>query len=256
MEAPATGGRKGMNDRPTAASGDAPQQTPSEAAASTTDDGDDSAAKAASRRRIFESDPPRKLTSVLTELVNDPSRSRISVGDLVQNLKFRAFGAMLLIFALPNALPALPGTSAILGLPLLYLTFQLMLGRAAWLPGFISNRSMQREDMAKLIAKMSPWLHRAERLLVPRLLWVTSPVAERVIGALCLVLAIVLVLPIPLGNMLPALAISLMALGLLEKDGLWILLGALVGIGSLVIVYGVLFAFAKALIFVIVHAFS
>lgn len=245
-----------MNDRPTAASGDAPQTVAQSAAVSSTEDGDASAQKAGSRRRTSETDPPRKLTAVLEELANDTTRSRVSVGDLVQNLKFRAFGAMLLIFALPNALPALPGTSAILGLPLLYLTFQLMLGRAAWLPGFISNRAMQREDMAKLIARMSPWLHRAERLLVPRLLWVTSPPAERVIGALCLILAIVLVLPIPLGNMLPALAISLMALGLLEKDGLWILLGALVGLGSLVIVYGVLFAFMKALIFVIVHAFS
>ena len=70
-----------------------------------------------------------------------------------------------------------------------------------------------------------------------------------------LALAIVLALPIPLGNMLPAFAISLMALGVLERDGLWVIIGVLVGVFSLVIVSGVVWALAKALIFVIVNAF-
>ena len=66
---------------------------------------------------------------------------------------------------------------------------------------------------------------RAERLLRPRLLWLTCALGERLIGAVCLFLAVVLVLPIPFGNMLPAAAISLLALGVLERDGLWVIAG-------------------------------
>ena len=72
---------------------------------------------------------------------------------------------------------------------------------------------------------------------------------EYVVGLVCLLLAAVLVLPIPLGNMLPALAISLMALGVLERDGLWVLAGLIVAAISTVVVSGVVFAMIKTTLF-------
>jgi hypothetical protein len=72
---------------------------------------------------------------------------------------------------------------------------------------------------------------------------------EYVIGLICLLLAIVLTLPVPLGNMLPALAISLLALGVLERDGLWVLAGFAAAIASGVVVSGVLYAVAKTSIY-------
>jgi len=62
----------------------------------------------------------------------------------------------------------------------------------------------------------------------------------------CLLLAVVLVLPVPLGNMLPALAISLLALGILERDGVWILAGLTAAVISVGVVWGVVFAMVKA----------
>jgi hypothetical protein len=131
----------------------------------------------------------------------------------------------------------------------------MMLGKLPWLPAIIADRSMTRSDFNSFVGRVTPLLARAERLLKPRLLFVTSATGERIIGGICLTLAIVLALPIPLGNMLPAFAISLMALGVLERDGLWVIIGVLVGVFSLVIVSGVVWALAKALIFVIVNAF-
>ena len=125
----------------------------------------------------------------------------------------------MLLFALPNVLPAPPGLSGVLGLPLLYLSVQMMLGRVPWLPGFIGDRAMPRDRFAQLVERLGPLLARAERLLRPRWSILVSHGAERVLGALCLVLAAVLALPIPFGNMLPAFAICLIALGILERDG-------------------------------------
>ena len=68
----------------------------------------------------------------------------------------------------------------------------------------------------------------------------TGDTAERVIGAFYLVLAVILTLPIPLGNVLPALAISIIALGMIERDGVWVLAGFAVGVAAMIVVGGVL----------------
>jgi hypothetical protein len=142
-------------------------------------------------------------------------------------------------------LPVPPGTSAVLGAPLVFLAAQLMIGRRPWLPRLLSSRSMSQTDFAALVRRIAPWLRRGERMLRPRLIWLARPPMEFAIGAVCLVLAIVLVLPIPLGNVLPAVAISLLALAIVERDGLWVLAGLGVALVSAGVVSGVIFAGLK-----------
>lgn len=208
--------------------------------------------------RKLNTPPPtakKRVSQILDDVADDDRRERVSITDLMRAMEARAVAALILFFSLPNALPAIPGTSAVLGLPLLYLCGQMMLGKLPWLPAIVADRSMTREDFRNLVRRVSPLLARAERLLVPRLLFITGARGEQVIGAFCLLLAVVLALPIPLGNMLPAIAISMMALGVLERDGLWVIGGAVVGALSLVIVWGVVWALAKIAIFAILNAF-
>jgi hypothetical protein len=202
--------------------------------------------------------PPRrkKLSLILNEIAADDTRDRVSVADLVRTMHGRAIAALMLIFAFPNVLPSPPGTSGVLGLPLVYLTSQMMLGRLPWLPAFIANRSMARADFETLVQRVAPVLARAERLLKPRLPFLVSSGAERVIGGLCLVLSVVLLLPIPFGNMLPALAVCIFAMGVLERDGVWILVGLVMAALAVAIVGGVVYALAKAALFVILNAFA
>lgn len=186
---------------------------------------------------------------MLLELSADTLRERISIGDLLAALGDRATAALMFIFAFPNVLPTPPGTSTILGAPLVFLAAQLMLGRAPWLPAFVAKRSMKRADFSALVKRIVPWLVRAENLLRPRLAGLARPPMEYLIGLLALVLAVVLVLPIPLGNMLPALAISLLALGVLERDGVWVLAGLAAAVAAASLVSGVVFAMVKATIY-------
>jgi hypothetical protein len=62
-------------------------------------------------------------------------------------------------------------------------------------------------------------------------------------------------LPIPLGNLLPALAICVVALGILERDGYWILAGLAVSAAAFVWVGGLAYALMKSAIFVLINAF-
>jgi hypothetical protein len=192
--------------------------------------------------------PARRLSETLTGLANDPSRETISIADIRDAMGDRAFGALMLVFALPNALPVnAPGVSTVLGAPLLFLAAQLILGfKAPWLPAFVMRRSLRRESFARAMTVAVPWIRRLEKLLKPRLQLLASSWAERVVGLVCAVLAIVLMLPIPFANMPPAVAICVMAMALLERDGLATLAGLALAAGALSIASGVILGIVKA----------
>jgi hypothetical protein len=189
------------------------------------------------------------LSAELLALAQDRSRERVSLADLVAALGDRALGALMFVFAVPNILPAPPGTSAILGTPLVLLATQLMLGLRPWLPGFVSRRSMLRTDFEQMVFRVAPRLRKVERLLRPRMSALASPPVEYLVGAIFLLLALVIALPIPFGNIPPAIAICLFALGVLERDGLWVLAGMFSTISAGFIVWGVLLAMIKAVVF-------
>ena len=188
------------------------------------------------------------LSAVLRQLAAEPGRERVSVQDLFAALGDRALAALLFIFAVPNIIPSPPGLSTVLGVPLLFLSTQLLLGRKAWLPVLVARRSMARADFEGLLSRVLPWLERAEKLLKPRFSGLALPPMEYLVGLVCLTLAVILVLPIPLGNIPPAFAIALMALGILERDGVWVLAGLSVTFLSLTVVSGVLLAIVKTVI--------
>jgi hypothetical protein len=188
-----------------------------------------------------------RLSDILTSIAGDESRDRVSVADIFQAMGDRAFGALILIFALPNIIPTPPGTSALTGAPLVFLSAQLMLGQSPWLPKIIAERSMTRGDFASIVSRISPWLARGERMLRPRLGFLIYPPAEYIIGLLCLILSTVLILPVPLGNILRPLRYACSP-SALERDGLCVVLGAAMTVVSLTVVAGVLFALVKGFI--------
>ena len=192
-----------------------------------------------------------RLSAILTAIAKGQHRERISIADLLHALEHRAIGALMFIFAVPNAIPVPPGVSAVLGAPLIFLSFQLMIGRRPWLPRIITDRSLSRVDFEKVVDLAAPWLAKAERLMRPRLSFLAAPPAEYLVGAICLILSIILFLPIPLGNMLPAFTICVLALGVLERDGVWIAIGHALAIVAVVIVWGVVIALAWGALFVL-----
>lgn len=198
------------------------------------------------RARLARKPRPERLSDLLTELSEDTDRERIALSDLLDRLSVRAFGPLLVIFSLPNVLPTPPGTSAVLGLPLIFLTFQMLIGGPPWFPAFLAKRSIARVDFARMAGVVVPRLIRAEKMLTPRLAFMSSRWAEQGLGALALLLAVILTLPIPLGNIGPAFALTVIGIGLFERDGLWVLIGVAAGLGALVLVHGVIWAMITA----------
>ncbi len=198
----------------------------------------------------FAAPPPvsEKLSELLTDLARQ-DRPKMSLRDLAVAMEDRSFGAFLVVFALPNLIPLPPGATFFLGLPLVYLAFQMTFSRLprVSLPQKISSYAMETATFALVVARITPWLERVERLVKPRAWIIESRLAERIVGALCLVLATVIFLPIPLGNWAPAFAIAVIGLAHSQRDGIVLAIGCVLGLLSLLVVASVVAA-AGALI--------
>jgi hypothetical protein len=187
-------------------------------------------------------EPPSAL---LRALASDP-RSEVSVTDILAYLGDRALAAAMLVFALPILAPLPPGSNFVLGLPLLAITAQLMLGRSTlWLPGMIGRKRVRLDASREFLRKAADRLAWLEQYVKPRHGWFCTPRADRLIGAACFMLALLLFLPIPFASILPALALSLFALGLVKRDGIFIAGGWLIVILALVTTQLVTMALAE-----------
>lgn len=163
---------------------------------------------------------PRRLSDVLRDLESGLG-SRIALGDLVAGLRDRSFAPLMVLFAMPNVFLYLPGSSVIIGLPVMILALQLMVGwSSVWLPRALSDRSVDRASLARIVPHSLPWVERIERMARPRLWPGATETVARVTGVACLVMALLLFLPIPFANGVPALAIIALGLALSERDGL------------------------------------
>src|SRR5690606_7947423 len=86
--------------------------------------------------------------------------------------------------------------------------------------------------LAAFSRRVLPTLERIEKISRPRLHFFFGPVGDRLIGLVCSLLAVVLIFPIPFGNMLPAAAIGVLALSLVQRDGVLAILGYALAVAS------------------------
>jgi hypothetical protein len=169
-------------------------------------------------------------------------KAEISVGELVERLEDAdGPGPVLFALTLPVMLPMPPGVSMVLALPLLMVAPQIVLGRRElWMPRFLSRRTIKRKELVKLLHRVLPTLEKFEKLVKPRLTFLTGRTGARMVGAACSLIALVLVLPIPFANLVPSIAMGMFALGLTRRDGLLVLAGyGLIVIAAMVIALGV-----------------
>jgi hypothetical protein len=165
-------------------------------------------------------------------------RPSLTVGEMLDAFDSRAFGAMLFVFGALNTLPLPPGSSTILSLPILLLAPQIALGAdAPWLPRRVVDRPLKRDELRGLFRRLTPIVKYMELITRPRLTWIFTPLGERMIGVVCTLLALVLVLPIPLGNLAPGATVAILSLALLQRDGLLALLGYLMAAVSAALLF-------------------
>ena len=174
----------------------------------------------------------RTITQLLDDLKSSVNEQSVKFGEILEAFHERGFGFFLFFFALPMALPlpVPPGINVLLASPLLLLTAQQAMGRKTiWMPDAVKNRSLSKGKLDKIIETANPSLNRIQVLVRPRLGFITQGFFSNIIGLLGFIMALAVCVPIPLTNTVPSFGIALMAIGVLMRDGLAVLVGALIG---------------------------
>jgi len=174
----------------------------------------------------------RALSTLLTDIQAQITGQSITLKELVVAFHERGFGFLLFFFALPAALP-LPGLgiNTIIALPLILLTAQQAMGRhTIWMPQKIANKSISQKTVIGFTDKAAPWIKRLEFFIRPRLGFITQGLFSNIIGVMGFIMAFAVAVPLPLTNTVPSLGIALMAIGVLMRDGLAVIIGALIGL--------------------------
>jgi len=158
-------------------------------------------------------------------------KATISLGALSDLMEERAFGLLLLVLALPCCLPFVYILPQLVALPMVVLAAQMASGRRApWLPETLRKRHLPVAALFDVVTRAKRYGGWLERFAHPRLPAFTGDRATRIIGALLIVPCLSILVPLPLTNTVPGIGVALTAIGLIERDALFVVFGLLVAL--------------------------
>lgn len=201
-------------------------------------------------------DPSRSFISVLQAIDAGAGADGVQVSGIVDRLDERAFGLLILLLTIPCLVPGLPGAQ-IIAIGIFLLAIQVVIGRREpWLPGWFMRAHVKKSWISAIAGFADKRLRWTEQVARPRLSFLTTGFGER-LAALIMALAAVTVM-LPITNTIPSIALTLLSLGLIQRDGLFALAGAVVALGWITLlsalVAGLLFGAGFAVTFVGEHA--
>lgn len=172
----------------------------------------------------------------------DDDGGRTSVDDIVTAVGRRSFGPLLLLAGLITLAPLvgdIPGVPTLMAILVLLVAVQLLMGRDHfWLPGWLLNRSFARDKFDHGVNWMRKPARAVDRVLHPRLRFLTQGLGTMGIAVMCIVIA----LAMPPMEIVPftangaGLALTVFGLALIANDGLMAILGYIITLGTVTLV--------------------
>ena len=175
----------------------------------------------------------RALSKVLEDCLAAVESQGTTIGDLIDGVAERGFGLVLVLLALPTLIPVLPpGASAVVGALYAILGAQMALGaKGPWLPRRIRRHRLSEKTVNGLRTRGLKLVRRLEATSRPRWEFMSARLITMLLGLVIVGIGILLFLPLPFMNTAPGLAMLVMGVGLANRDGLLVLLGALLSAG-------------------------
>jgi hypothetical protein len=176
---------------------------------------------------------PKQISEIMRLLLDSARENETtSIGQILILFGVRGFAFLILILALLNiVIFMVPFSSIVFGVPMIILAAQMVLGfRAPIFPRVVRRQKIQRAALVQGLERAIYGIEKIERYIKPRFLFLTHPVANRIHGLMALVMAIMVSIPIPFFSFPPSLVLIMLAIGMLQRDGIFILLAYAVGI--------------------------
>jgi hypothetical protein len=185
-------------------------------------------------RLLHEAMAHKRVSVVLRAVIETAPGDTISVREIIEAFGERAFGFVIILFSLPNCIPAPPGMNSVFGLPVLLFAVQLALGfKKPWLPRRILDKRFRVATFRKIIDVAEPRLQRVEKILRPRHTALFGPRGDRLIGFFAVILALCVIMPLPGTNWVPSIALVILSMAIMQEDGLVLGFGILAGLAGI-----------------------
>ena len=192
----------------------------------------------------------RKLSEDISKLVEAFAERPVNVADVIELMQHRAYSFLLILLCLPFCAPvSVPGLSTPFGTVVAMIGFRLAMGQAPWLPARLLRVRLPARLLPQVFKAVRKLIAILEYVLKPRLaLFFRLPLLGNIIGLMIMIagLLLLLPLPIPFTNLVPALSIILLAAGNIERDGYVVLAGVFVFAVTLVFFGALVFGGASA----------
>jgi hypothetical protein len=169
-------------------------------------------------------------------------QDEVAIDDLLDEFGDRSFAPLMLILALIGVTPvgAIPTVPTIIALCIATIAAQMAWGRKhVWLPGFVTGRGVSSDRLTGGKDKLHRVAGVLDAVAKGRLKALASGPARRVVAVLIVVLCVALPVleVVPFAAAAPFLAIAMLSLALMVRDGLVLLIGVAAGLAALA--YGV-----------------
>lgn len=165
---------------------------------------------------------------------------RVSMRAMAQAHGPEAQGTLLLLLAMPCVLPV-PGVGTVLGTGMAALSVAIWRGHGSpCLPPRVAKLELPCHWARRVLEALASAYALAGRHARSRLDHLAGPAWRPAVALAVGCMALIIVLPIPFGNVLPALALVFIGLGLVFRDGLAVLLGLVGAVTAFIVTGGVM----------------
>lgn len=179
------------------------------------------------------------LSQTLTNTASSISGEQITLRQLLELIGEQGLLLFCMILVIPFLLPiSIPGVSTVFGLVIILIGIGVTLNRLPWLPRRLMERAVATANLVEAMKKGAEMFARLDRVIRPRLLPLTDGAVINRINGLGLTLGgILLLFPlglVPFSNTLPGIAVLFLAVGILQRDGLFIIAGHLMNVVTII----------------------
>ena len=183
------------------------------------------------------------LSHLLTSIINDIHGDTITLRKLLERCGREGMLLVCAIACRPFLIPvSIPGVATVFGAAIVLLSTALFLDRLPWLPQRILDKDLDANKLKPVLHKGVGMVGKLDRWLQPRWSGLTTSPMQRVNSAVLVFGGLLLMAPlglIPFSNTVPAVGILLLTVGMMQRDGVFVLLGYL-GHVLTVVYFGVL----------------
>jgi hypothetical protein len=176
------------------------------------------------------------LLEALDRLFTGDRQSVLTLDDFLDGLQGRSYAFAIAALNLPNCIPTgIPWLSTITGIPMIFLLVQFFAGRPVpSLPYFVGRRGLKRGRLQDFLGRARRSIVWLENAVHARHEWWVNGLPRWALLVAWTLNIVILALPIPFDNLLPAWAILFFCLALIEDDGVMAMLGWLLTLATAV----------------------